>query len=190
MSAAAITDSGALGAAVEGLDAVAYSVPTDAPEADGTLGWDSTTIIVVMASGAGATGLGWTYGAAAVADLIRAELADLVTGRDVLDVVGAFEAMVKAIRNIGRSGVGGQAISAVDTALWDLKARLLGLPLHRLLGAVRDHVDVYGSGAPAISRRQTATGAGSCCGRIRSPTTSTPRSPVTPRWCCRPPDSR
>ncbi|MDY6869750.1 MAG: enolase C-terminal domain-like protein [Actinomycetota bacterium] len=146
MSAAAITDSGALGAAVEGLDAVAYSVPTDAPEADGTLGWDSTTIIVVMASGAGATGLGWTYGAAAVADLIRAELADLVTGRDVLDVVGAFEAMVKAIRNIGRSGVGGQAISAVDTALWDLKARLLGLPLHRLLGAVRDHVDVYGSG--------------------------------------------
>ena len=54
--------------------------------------------------------------------------------------------MVKAVRNAGRPGVVGYAISAVDVALWDLKARLLDLPLHRLLGAVRDEVPVYGSG--------------------------------------------
>ena len=54
--------------------------------------------------------------------------------------------MVKAVRNAGRHGVGGYALSAVDVALWDLKARLLDLPLHRLLGAVRDEVPVYGSG--------------------------------------------
>ena len=54
--------------------------------------------------------------------------------------------MAKAVRNVGRPGTVGYAISAVDVALWDLKARLLGLPLHRLLGAVRDEVPVYGSG--------------------------------------------
>jgi hypothetical protein len=43
-----------------------------------------------------------------------------------MDVAGAFDAMVKAIRNSGRPGAVGDAISAVDVALWDLKARLLG----------------------------------------------------------------
>ena len=52
----------------------------------------------------------------------------------------------QAVRNAGRRGAVGYAISAVDVALWDLKARLLELPLHRLLGAVRDDVPVYGSG--------------------------------------------
>lgn len=47
----------------------------------------------------------------------------------------------------------GYAISAVDVALWDLKAKLLGLPLHRLLGAVRDRDPVYGSGGFALTTR-------------------------------------
>lgn len=128
------------------VDVSAYSVPTDAPEADGTLSWDSTTMIVVAVRAGDCTGIGWSYGAAAVADLVRDKLAELVTGSEALDVPGTFAAMVRAVRNIGRSGVGGQAISALDTALWDLKARLLGLPLYRLLGAVRDRVAVYGSG--------------------------------------------
>jgi L-alanine-DL-glutamate epimerase-like enolase superfamily enzyme len=72
--------------------------------------------------------------------------ADQVVGRSSTDVTGAFDAMVKALRNVGRQGIGGQALSAVDVALWDLKARLLDIPLHRLLGAVRDTVPVYGSG--------------------------------------------
>ena len=63
-----------------------------------------------------------------------------------MDVGGAFEAMVRAVRNAGRPGVVGYAISAVDVALWDLKARLLGVSLPRLLGAVRTEVPVYGSG--------------------------------------------
>lgn len=131
---------------VHGVDVRAYTVPTDAPEADGTLSWDSTTMIVVSVHAGDRTGVGWSYGAAAVADLIRDKLADLVAGCDVMDVAGIFAAMVRAVRNVGRSGVGGQAISALDTALWDLKARLLGIPLYRLLGAVRDGVQVYGSG--------------------------------------------
>jgi hypothetical protein len=54
--------------------------------------------------------------------------------------------MQHAVRNLGRVGIAAMAIGAVDAALWDLKARLLHLPLVTLLGAVRDRVPVYGSG--------------------------------------------
>ena len=123
-----------------------FTIPTDAPEGDGTMAWDSTTMIVVQARGDGEVGTGWTYGSPVCAELINGKLADEVVGRNALDVTGAADTMVKAVRNIGRPGVAGQAISAVDVALWDLKARLLRVPLHRLLGAVRDAVPVYGSG--------------------------------------------
>ena len=132
--------------AVEALDVAVYTVPTDAPEADGTLAWDATTMVLVQARCDGTVGTGWTYGPPACASVVRGQLADVATGRDAFDVGGVFDAMVRAVRNAGRPGVAGYAISAVDTALWDLKARLLGLPLHRLLGAVRDEVPVYGSG--------------------------------------------
>jgi L-alanine-DL-glutamate epimerase-like enolase superfamily enzyme len=54
--------------------------------------------------------------------------------------------MVRAVRNVGRPGVAATAVSAVDLALWDLKARVIGRPLWRLLGAHRDAVPIYGSG--------------------------------------------
>ena len=71
-------------------------------------------------------------------------LAGVVRGRPALDVPGSYQAMIQAVRNVTRQGVAGYAISALDIALWDLKAKLLGLPLYRLLGAVRDRVPVYG----------------------------------------------
>ncbi|WP_328874857.1 mandelate racemase [Streptomyces sp. NBC_00287] len=123
-----------------------YTVPTDAPEADGTLAWDSTTVVIVEVTAGDATGTGWTYGPAAVGDFLRERLALLVEGRDALDIPGAHEAMCRAIRNAGRPGVTACAISALDIALWDLKARLLELPLARLLGTCRERVPVYGSG--------------------------------------------
>jgi L-alanine-DL-glutamate epimerase-like enolase superfamily enzyme len=131
---------------IESTKVTVYTVPTDAPEADGTLSWDSTTMVLVQAHAGGAVGTGWTYGSAACATVITGELASIVTGRDAMDVGGTFDAMVKAVRNSGRPGAVGYAISAVDVALWDLKARLLNLPLHQLLGAVRAEVPVYGSG--------------------------------------------
>jgi L-alanine-DL-glutamate epimerase-like enolase superfamily enzyme len=54
--------------------------------------------------------------------------------------------MLHAIRNLGRPGIVQMAIASVDAALWDLKARLLGLPLAKLLGMARDEVVLYGSG--------------------------------------------
>lgn len=110
------------------------------------MAWDSTTLVVARARAAGLTGLGYTYGAPATAEVIRRELAPVVTGRCAWDVPAANEAMSRHVRNTGRPGLAAGAISAVDTALWDLKARLLGLPLVRLLGAARSEVPVYGSG--------------------------------------------
>jgi hypothetical protein len=132
--------------AVDALTITAYTVPTDAPEGDGTLEWDATTIVVVRAHAAGTTGLGWTYAAPATAAVVRDELAASVVGRCAWDVPAANEAMTRAVRNIGRPGLVACAISAVDIALWDLKAHLLDLPLVDLLGAARSDVPVYGSG--------------------------------------------
>jgi L-alanine-DL-glutamate epimerase-like enolase superfamily enzyme len=131
---------------VQSVEASAYTVPTDGPEADGTFAWDSTTIVVVRVRAGGHTGLGYTYGPAAAAALVERELAGVVRGVDAFATGLAWAAMVDHVRNIGRSGAAALAISAVDTALWDLKARLLDVPLHRLMGAVRDTVPVYGSG--------------------------------------------
>ncbi len=131
---------------VEDVSVAAYRIPTDAPEADGTYAWDSTTMVVVHVRAGGQVGLGWTYGAAAAGHLVTETLAAQVKGHCALDVTGAYHAMHRACRNLGRPGVAATAISAVDVALWDLKARLLGVRLARLLGVVRDSVPVYGSG--------------------------------------------
>jgi L-alanine-DL-glutamate epimerase-like enolase superfamily enzyme len=134
---------------VEDLSAAAYTVPTDGPESDGTISWDATTAVVVTASAGDATGLGYAYGSGAAAGVVQEVLRPAVLKeghRSAGDVPGAYAAMVAAVRNIGRPGVASTAISAADTALWDLKARLLGLPLADLLGRVRPAVPAYGSG--------------------------------------------
>lgn len=132
---------------LEQLEVSSYSVPTDGPEADGTLAWEATPVVVVEARAQGSVhGTGWTYGPAAVGALITQDLAPLLLGSEVFDIPAAHDSMSRAVRDYGRPGLTSAAISAVDLALWDLKARLLGLPLARLLGAVRDEVPVYGSG--------------------------------------------
>jgi L-alanine-DL-glutamate epimerase-like enolase superfamily enzyme len=131
---------------VSGLDVSAYQVPTDEPESDGTLEWDSTTLVLVEAHAGDETGIGFTYGDAAVAALISSKLADAVAGADALAPPAAWRKARSSLRNAGREGVGSMAISAVDIALWDLKARLLGLALADALPRFRSRVPVYGSG--------------------------------------------
>ena len=123
-----------------------FRVPLEQPEADGTLTWDDTTVVVVEVSSGPVSGLGFTYAATAAAVLVDELLADVVLGRDPLDISGAWSAMVRKIRNLGRPGISSMAIAAVDVALWDLKARLLDLALADLIGRCRDAVPVYGSG--------------------------------------------
>ncbi len=131
---------------IEKIEASAYRIPTEAPESDGTLQWDSTTIVIAEVHGGGKTGLGYTYTHAVAAELIREKLAGAVIGMDAMAVPAVWNSMSEALRNIGRPGLGLMAISAMDCALWDLKARLLNLPLVSLLGQQRDGVPVYGSG--------------------------------------------
>jgi L-alanine-DL-glutamate epimerase-like enolase superfamily enzyme len=134
---------------VADVEATAYTIPTGRPEGDGTLAWDSTTWVVVrvLPDDPGLpSGVGWTYAPAAAARLVGDLLAPHVVGRSALDVERSWEAMVRAVRNAGRPGLVSMAVSAVDTALWDLRARLLDVPLHRLLGCRREDVPIYGSG--------------------------------------------
>ena len=131
---------------VDGVTAEVYEVPTDRPEADGTLAWSKTTLVLARVTGGGTTGLGYTYASGACKPLIEGELAAAVSGVCTLDTGAAWLAMARAVRNLGRQGLVSCAISAVDAALWDLKATLLDLPLSRLLGLVREEVPVYGSG--------------------------------------------
>ncbi|WP_431932272.1 enolase C-terminal domain-like protein [Micromonospora sp. RP3T] len=129
-----------------GLTAEAYRIPTDVPEGDGTLAWTATTLVLVRARADGHTGIGWTYGPSAVVAVVADLLAPVLTDLDPDDVPAAWDRMRRRLRNAGRPGVAGLALSAADCALWDLKARRHGLPLARLLGAARREVPVYGSG--------------------------------------------
>jgi L-alanine-DL-glutamate epimerase-like enolase superfamily enzyme len=116
----------------------AVTIPTDGPESDGTLEWDSTTIVIVRVD----DGIGYTYCDRAAAELIRSQLADCI-GEDVR---ASWLAMNRAVRNAGRPGIASCAISAVDQALWDRKARQYGIPLVELLGPAHESVPIYGSG--------------------------------------------
>lgn len=131
---------------LERVEASAYTVPTDQPEADGTMAWDRTTLVVAEVSAGGMTGLGYTYADGCIVRLIAGALAKAVQREDAMDPPAAWRAMQRAVRNIGREGLAATAIAAVDTAIWDLKAKLLQLPLALLFGRMREAVPIYGSG--------------------------------------------
>lgn len=134
---------------VERIDVLGYQIPTDGPggsESDGTFAWDSTTCVLVLVSADGQTGIGYTYGEAATAALIDVSLAPLAVAADAMTPPALWQSMSGQLRNAGRPGIGTMAIAAVDIALWDLRARLLGRPLFQTLPAFHDTVPVYGSG--------------------------------------------
>ncbi len=99
----------------------AYTIPTDAPESDGTIEWDRTTLVLVTATGGGRSGIGYSYADKSAAGVVRDILAPLLQGRDAMAVGAAWHAMLRAVRNMGRPGIASTAISAVDVALWDLE---------------------------------------------------------------------
>jgi L-alanine-DL-glutamate epimerase-like enolase superfamily enzyme len=131
---------------IQQVEVSAYRVPTDGPESDGTLEWESTTLVLVEVTAGGKCGAGYGYADASTACLIRDQLAGLAKGEDALGHHALWVKMVQSIRNLGRPGIASMAISAVDAALWDLKGRLLEVSLITLLGGARESVAVYGSG--------------------------------------------
>ncbi len=139
------------------VDAAAYTIPTEEPESDGTFAWKATTLVLATVTAGETRGIGFSYAAAGAARVLRDMLAPLLVGADPRDIPGLHARMMQEIRNTGREGLARMAVSAADIALWDLKARLLDLPLAKLLGQAREAVPVYGSGgftSYTISRLQ------------------------------------
>jgi len=151
----------------------AYRMPTESPESDGTLCWDATTLVLVRLRAGGQEGLGYTYADGATAALVRERLAPLLAGRDALQGAARHADMRHALRNLGTSGIGALAVSAVDIALWDLKGRLFGMPLVHLLGGpAREAIAAYGSGGftsatPAQLQHQLGGWAGAGFERVK-----------------------
>jgi L-alanine-DL-glutamate epimerase-like enolase superfamily enzyme len=132
--------------AIRDVDVRAYTIPTDAPEADGTFSWNSTTLIVAELHCGEVCGLGYTYGNAATAVMAKRLAEQCLVAHSPFDIQRLHHSMVAAVRNDGSRGICAMAISALDIALWDAKAKLLACSVVQLLGAAQTAVDAYGSG--------------------------------------------
>jgi L-alanine-DL-glutamate epimerase-like enolase superfamily enzyme len=168
---------------VERLEVSAYTVPTESPESDGTIAWSETTLVLVRIAACGAGSVGYTFADIATANLIDAHLKDAVIGYNPLNIPELWSAMVRKIRNLGRPGICSMAISAVDNALWDLKARLLHLSVADLLGRARESIAAYGSGgftsySDAELRQQLAGWIGQGLTQVKMKIGSDPTSDV------------
>ncbi|MBO9702981.1 MAG: mandelate racemase [Sporocytophaga sp.] len=131
---------------IENVNVSVYKIPTQTPEADGTLDWDHTILVYVEIRGGGETGIGYSYASLAAGVLIKELLSEKITGMNIFDIPSIVHQMIHVIRNQGRDGIASMSISAIETALWDLKAKILNLPLVKLLGGLKENVEVYGSG--------------------------------------------
>ncbi len=131
---------------IERVAARAFRIPTDAPEADGTMAWSATTLVLVEISAGGAAGVGYSYTDAAACAVLDEMLAPVLRGEGAFAIPRLHASMWRAVRNVGSRGIAACAVSAADVALWDLKARLFDMPLTQLLGGERDAVPIYGSG--------------------------------------------
>ncbi|MFC4245126.1 enolase C-terminal domain-like protein [Gryllotalpicola reticulitermitis] len=133
-------------AAIDRIETNVYRVPTDLPEADGTAEWAETTIVVATVAAGSTEGLGYSYCEAGAADVIEHMLAPLVRGRRPEELPAIRAVLEHKVRNTGRDGLVACALSAMDVALWDLRARLLDVPLLALLGRASPSARAYGSG--------------------------------------------
>jgi L-alanine-DL-glutamate epimerase-like enolase superfamily enzyme len=142
---------------IKDLRVAAYTIPTDFPESDGTIAWDHTTLVLVTIDAGGKHGIGYTYADASAGVFIEKTLKPLLIGKDATQIPTLTQTLTRAIRNNGTCGLAMMGVSAIDIALWDLKAKLYGLPLCSLLGMARDRIAVYGSGGfTSYSKDQTS----------------------------------
>lgn len=123
-----------------------FAIPTATQEADGTLSWDKTTLIIAHLQAGTKSGLGYTYGHHGIRAMGETLASSCLIGREPFDIPSLHAQMRRKIRNNGNCGMTAMAVSMLDIALWDLKARLLGCSVSRLLGKAIDGTPAYGSG--------------------------------------------
>jgi len=127
---------------------VSAPVPAGFADATRTVECVGYTVVRVITD-QGLEGLGLTYhevGGEATRGLIRHNIAPRLIGRDPFETEALWQEMVAYLRGVGRKGLTYCALSAVDIALWDLKGKIVEMPLVRLLGGNRTRVPVYASG--------------------------------------------
>lgn len=107
------------------------------------------TAMMCVRTRGGLEGWAWSFafGRGKVASLVRMmeDLGTLVVGRDALATEALWQKMFNAVGFIGTRGVAAAAMSAIDTACWDVKGKAAGLPVYKLLGGYRDSVETYAS---------------------------------------------
>ncbi|MCO5090377.1 mandelate racemase/muconate lactonizing enzyme family protein [Bosea sp. (in: a-proteobacteria)] len=132
------------------LDVHLVSTPVTGGFADATRKVETIGYLVVrVTTDSGLEGIGITYhevGGEATSALINRNMAPRLIGRDPLETDAIWHEFFHYLRGVGRKGLMYCALSAVDIALWDLKGKITGLPLYRLLGGNRTRVPVYASG--------------------------------------------
>jgi L-alanine-DL-glutamate epimerase-like enolase superfamily enzyme len=137
---------------IRDVEADHYRIPLPVALSDSTHGTIKAfeLITVRVRDEEGAEGVGYTYtvgaGGTAVHALVARDLAPLLAGRDAERIEELWQAMWWALHYGGRGGAQGLAISAVDIALWDLRARRQHAPLWRVLGGFDPRVPCYAGG--------------------------------------------
>lgn len=142
---------------IEDVKTSAYKIPTATPESDGTIEWNNTTLVLVELTAANKRGIGYTYADHAAGIVINSKLKKILLQSNCLDIPSLFNKLISAIRNDGQCGIAMMALSAVDNALWDLKAKIFDVPLCQLTGKAKNKILLYGSGGfTSYSDKQTA----------------------------------
>lgn len=135
---------------VESVEGFGISIPLEEPVSFATRTVEARDHVVArVRTDTGLEGVGYSLGydgAAVIGKAITDLLAPIVEGEDPHDTERLWRGMFDGTVQIGRKGVMLRAISAVDIALWDIKAKDAGLPLHKYLGANSDSVPSYASG--------------------------------------------
>jgi L-alanine-DL-glutamate epimerase-like enolase superfamily enzyme len=131
---------------VKDIEVFHVTTPLDAPVSDSSFTIRNSGMVVVrVIVNPELSGYGMTF-SVPVAEYIHRTLKPVVTGRDPVCVETAWNAMRSATRSAGRKGVALLAMSAIDIALWDLRGKILGLPIYKLLGGSNCLIPVYASG--------------------------------------------
>lgn len=135
-----------------------FEIPCEYPESDGTYQWSSTTLIVIILEAENKKGMGYTYGDASVFSLLKDNFAPQLKNTNPFDNTHTICKLAASARNAGLPGIASHALSAADIALWDLKAKILKVPLCKLWGVSKEKITAYGSGGfTSYNEEQTAT---------------------------------
>jgi L-alanine-DL-glutamate epimerase-like enolase superfamily enzyme len=135
---------------VEAFRTYHLSLPQPAARRTGGHAFDSVDYVLLELEAEGLTGIGYAWALnRRHAEAIRSMLVDLtefVIGEDTGRVHGIWQDLWNRINFIGQAGPPVMALTALDTAIWDLRAQEARMPLHRMLGSTRDTVQVYATG--------------------------------------------